>query len=116
MPAARVTATCSYLSLSLALLLPVLLTASVVNPTTNGVGVATCAAKPANAHQVWSALSERPLSPISTLGGGSCISAVGCATRSPTCYLSAEPCNSSDPFQLFSFNASTGIVQVPPGA
>jgi hypothetical protein len=98
------------------------------------VGLAACGSSP---NQVFEPLSAEPLQPIKlkaatsqstgdsepllqglqpVSGVSSCISAANCAGRSPTCHLSLVPCSTTDPFQLFTYNASTGVVHVPPGA
>jgi hypothetical protein len=105
--ATALVAACGLLSLA---------SSAAATPPANGVGIATCTAKAGKAHQAWAELSEQPQSQIRTLDGAGCVSAAGCAARSPTCFLAAEPCNASDAFQRFSYNASTGVVHVPPGA
>ena len=84
----------------------------------SGVGIVTCDAS--DPRQSWKPLSpagsaDAPPQPIKHSGGG-CVSAQPCAARGAHCMLAVVPCNATDPFQLFRFNASTGVVSVPPAA
>ena len=73
--------------------------------------------------QDWEPLTET-LGPIRRESGG-CISAAGCGPAtgvhppspfSPSCALTVVECNATDPFQLFNFNATSGMVFAPHGA
>ena len=88
--------------------------AAPVAPTDLAVGLATCGAAPSQ--QAFAPLVATTPSPIKLRGGGGCISAAGCADRSPTCHLNIARCDPRDAFQLFSYNASSGWVRVPPAA
>ena len=44
-----------------------------------------------------------------------CVSTLGCVQCTNTCSLTCEKCDARSPFQLFSYNASTGEVRVAAG-
>eukprot|EP01052_Picozoa_sp_SAG31_P059414 SAG31_NODE_18719_length_625_cov_1.085551_1_plen_154_part_01 len=97
-------------------------TASTTAGSGDGVGITSC--DPRDQNQLWEPLSpasstDAPPQPIRHTDGQhgtSCISAQPCAARAANCMVALAPCNASDPFQLFRYNASTGVVFVPTGA
>jgi hypothetical protein len=88
-----------------------------VTDVMKAVGIVACS--PNDPLQLWEPLSDAGVGsapqPIRH-HGGACISAQPCADRASNCALGLVACNATDPFQLFSFNASTGVVRVPPAA
>ena len=54
--------------------------------------------------------------PIVSADGSCCISTLSCHTCASDCRLSCAPCNHTDAYQRFEYNASTGVVGVPAAA
>ena len=77
------------------------------------VGVAKCGN--AALRQGWKTLREG-LAPIAAADGRCCVTSLSCLDCGPSCSLTCVPCNASDIYQLFEYNASTGAVVVPDAA